>query len=139
MYISKDDVILILCFKMFTLVTFYDIPNLPERVAQLCPTFYDPMDCSLPGSSVLGILQARNWRIAFPSPGVLPDPSTEPRSPALHLDSLLSEPPGKPKNYFSVDLNSFNYIQRLYLVHLNAMLDTHINQKLTWDYKYDLF
>ena len=28
-------------------------------VAQLCPTLWDPMDCSLPGSAVHGILQAR--------------------------------------------------------------------------------
>ena len=27
--------------------------------AKLCPTFCDPMDCNLPGSSVYGILQAR--------------------------------------------------------------------------------
>ena len=36
--------------------------------AQLCPTLSDPMDCSLPGSSVHGILQARvlEWgAIAF--------------------------------------------------------------------------
>ena len=30
-----------------------------SEVAQLCPTLYDPMDCSLPGSSVRGIFQAR--------------------------------------------------------------------------------
>ena len=29
------------------------------EVAQSCPTFRDPMDCSPPGSSVHGILQAR--------------------------------------------------------------------------------
>ena len=29
------------------------------KVAQLCPTLCNPMDCSLPGSSVHGILQAR--------------------------------------------------------------------------------
>ena len=29
------------------------------EVAQLCPTLCDPVDCSLPGSSVQGILQAR--------------------------------------------------------------------------------
>ena len=29
------------------------------RVAQSCPTLCDPVDCSLPGSSVHGILQAR--------------------------------------------------------------------------------
>ena len=38
-------------------------------VTQLCPTLCDPMDCSLPGSSVRGILQARilEW-VAMPSP-----------------------------------------------------------------------
>ena len=30
-----------------------------NKVAQLCPTLRDPMDCSLPGSSVHGIFQAR--------------------------------------------------------------------------------
>ena len=30
-----------------------------SEVAQLCPTFSDPMDCSLPGSSIHGIFQAR--------------------------------------------------------------------------------
>ena len=39
-----------------------------REVAQLCPTLSDPMDCSLPGSSVHGIFQARvlEWgAIAF--------------------------------------------------------------------------
>ena len=30
-----------------------------SEVAQSCPTLHDPMDCSLPGSSVHGIVQAR--------------------------------------------------------------------------------
>jgi len=30
-----------------------------SEVAQLCPTLSDPMDCSLTGSSVHGIFQAR--------------------------------------------------------------------------------
>ena len=36
-------------------------------VAHLCLTLYDPMDCSLPGSSIHGILQARilEW-VAIP-------------------------------------------------------------------------
>ena len=40
-----------------------------SEVAQSCPTVSDPMDCSLPVSSVLGIFQARvlEWgAIAFP-------------------------------------------------------------------------
>ena len=32
----------------------------------------------------------------FPSPGYLPDPRIEPRSPALQADALLSELPGSP-------------------------------------------
>ena len=30
-----------------------------SEVTQLCPTLRDPMDCSLPGSSIHGIFQAR--------------------------------------------------------------------------------
>ena len=39
-----------------------------SEVAQSCPTLSDPMDCSLPGSSIHGIFQARvlEWgTIAF--------------------------------------------------------------------------
>ena len=42
-----------------------------SEVAQLCPTLCDSMDCSLPGSSVHGIFQARvlEWgAIVFPDP-----------------------------------------------------------------------
>ena len=47
----------------------------------------------------MGILQARilEW-VAMPSSRGLPNPGIEPRSSALQVDSLLSEPPGKPKN-----------------------------------------
>ena len=34
----------------------------------------------------------------FPSPGDLPDPWIEPKSPTLQADALLSEPPGKQKD-----------------------------------------
>jgi len=33
--------------------------------------------------------------LPFPSPGDLPDPGIEPRSPAVRADSLPSEPPAK--------------------------------------------
>ena len=37
-------------------------------VAQSCPTLWDPMDCSPPGSSVHGIFQARILEsVAIPS------------------------------------------------------------------------
>ena len=43
-----------------------------NEVAQSCPTLSDPMDCSPPGSSVHGILQARalEWgAVAFSDKG----------------------------------------------------------------------
>ena len=44
------------------------IACMPANSLQLCPTLCNPMDCSLPGSSVHGILQARilEW-VAMPS------------------------------------------------------------------------
>ena len=63
------------------------ISKFKEFVTQLCLILCDPMDCSPPGSSVYGILQANilKW-VPFPSPGDLLDPGIEPmslRSPAL--------------------------------------------------------
>ena len=37
-------------------------------------------------------------QVRIPSPGDLPNPGIEPRSPTLRADSLLAEPQGKPKN-----------------------------------------
>ena len=72
--------------------------------------FATPMDCSLPSSSVQGILQARvlEWA-AFLSPGNLPDPGIEPWSPTLQAGSLPSEPPGKPK-YNILNILIFGFI-----------------------------
>ena len=95
-----------------------------SEVAQSCPTPSDPMDCSLPGSSVHGIFQQEYWSgvsdsfvtlwtvarqtplsvgfprreywsgLPFPSPADLPKVGTEPTSPG---GFLTSEPPGKPE------------------------------------------
>ena len=47
-------------------INWYD--SVKVKVTHLCPALFDPMDCSLPGSSVLGILQSRilEW-VAVPS------------------------------------------------------------------------
>ena len=58
---------------------------------QLCPALR-PF-----GASVHEILQTTQWSgLSFPSLGDLPDPGIELGSPALQVDSLPSEPPGKP-------------------------------------------
>ena len=59
-------------------------------VAQSCLTLCNPMNCSLPGSSVHGILQARILESVA---------EIEPRSCSLQTDSLSSEPPGRQNIY----------------------------------------
>ena len=45
----------------------------------------------------MGFSRQEYWSgLPFPSPGDLPDPGIEPRSPALQADTLPSEPQGKP-------------------------------------------
>jgi len=64
-----------------------------SEVTQLCLTLCYPMDCSPPGFSVHEIFQARilEWVSISFSRG-----SSQPRSPTLQADTLISEPPGKP-------------------------------------------
>ena len=78
-------------------------------VAQLCPALCNPRDCSLPGSSVHGILQARILEWPCPPPGDLPKPDLKPRSPTLQEDSLLSEPPGK--THYSLVSEFFHHLK----------------------------
>ena len=66
---------------------------------QLCLTLCNPMDCSPPGSSVHGILQARMWEwVALLSSRDLLNPGIKPvslTSPALAGSFFTTEPPGK--------------------------------------------
>ena len=69
-------------------------------IVQSCPPPYNPMDCSPPGSSVHGILQARvlEW-VAIPSSRGLPDPGIELASlssPALVGGFSTTDPLRKP-------------------------------------------
>ena len=56
--------------RPFTPVLWF---HLALPVAQSCPTLCDPMDWSLPGSSVHGISRQEYWsELPFPPPGALP-------------------------------------------------------------------
>ena len=50
--------------------------------------------------------------LPFPSPGDLPDPGIDPKSPALQVDSLTAEPQEKPKN---TGVDSLSILQRIFL------------------------
>ena len=66
-------------------------------VAKSCLALLTPwaVDCQ---AHCLWDFPGKNTEVGcpFPSPGDLPDPGLESRSPALQADSLLAEPPGKP-------------------------------------------
>ena len=68
-----------------------------SEFAQSCLTLHDPMDCSLPGSSVHGSFQAGvlEWgAVALPLPGI------KPLSPALADRFLLTAPWGKSQSFY---------------------------------------
>ena len=56
------------------------INNITVLVTQLCLTLCDPLDCSLPGSSIHGIFQARVLEWVAISFSRDPDPGIEPGS-----------------------------------------------------------
>ena len=65
------------------------------KVTPLCPTLCDPRDYI----QSMDFSRPAYWSgLPFPSPGGLPNPRIEPRSPALQADSLPAEPLGKSKN-----------------------------------------
>ena len=82
---------------MKTVVCMFIKVEVKVLVAQLCLTLCDPMDCSPPGSSAHGILQARvlEW-VAIPFSRGSSQPRDRSGSPALQADSLQSEPLEKP-------------------------------------------
>ena len=68
------------------------------KLTQSCLTLCNPVDCSPPGSSVLGILQARILEgVAMPFSKVLSHPGVKPESLISLISLLPLVPPGKPK------------------------------------------
>jgi len=86
-------------------------------VTQSCSTLCDLMDCSLPVSSVPGILQARMLeQVTIPTPWDLPDPGIKLASlasPALAGSFFIIPPLGKP----------------IYIVKLNKASKLGLNQE----------
>ena len=90
-------------------------------VTHSCLTLCNPMDCSPPGSPVHGIFQARilEW-VPFSSPGDLPSPGIEPRSP-LQADFLPTELQG-----------NFQKLVKGKIKYLSCMCYTGIARILEW-------
>ena len=77
---SKEHVIeALVCAKLLRCVQIFVTPWTVAHQAPLSMGFY----------------RQGYWGRKIPSPGDLPNPGMEPRSPALQADALTSEPPGK--------------------------------------------
>ena len=72
-------------------------------VTNSCPILCDPINCSPPGSSVVGFpRQEYCCGLSFPSPGDLPDPQIEPVSCiSRRMDSLSLSHQGSVCNFKS--------------------------------------
>ena len=102
------------------------------EVARLYLTLCDPMDYSLPASSVHGILQARilEW-VAIPFSRGSSWPKD--RFPALQADSLPAEPQGKPLDELNV--KSLSHVQLSvtpWTVAYQAPLPMGLSKQLYW-------
>ena len=65
---------------------------------KLCPTLYDPIDCSPQAPLSMEFPRQEYWSGSkFPSPGDFLNPGIEPTSPVLAGGFFTTEPPGKPK------------------------------------------
>ena len=94
------------------------------KVAQLCLTLCDPMDYT-----VHGILQARILEWLSPSPGDLPNPGIEPRSPTLQTDSLPNEPQGKMCVYIHTSLRTLLYKNLMVTTKQKSVIDIHTKKE----------
>ena len=69
-----------------------------------CLTLCDPWTVACQAPLTREFFRQEYWSgLPCLSPGDLPNPGIKSRSPALHADSLLSEPPGKPPDCHTRD------------------------------------
>ena len=88
--------------------------------------FCNPRDCSLPGSSVHGISQARTleWgAISFFRD--LPHSGAEPASPTLTSKSFTTEPPGSQHTYIHINtyICTYTYIHHIHSLRCFSLID----------------
>ena len=91
------------CYKLFIEMT----SDICAKLLQSCPTLCDPMDYSLPGSSVHGIFPGKNTGVGchFPLQGIFL--TQELNLSAFQTDYLLTELRGKPHLFIVLYLTSF--------------------------------
>ena len=100
-------------------------------VTQPCLTLCDPMNCSLPGSSIHGILQAGilEW-VAMPSSRGSSQPGIKPASPALQADSLLPEPSLKLIIYICTYIYMYIHTHTHIYIHIRVYVYEYIHKSI---------
>ena len=93
-------------------VSYLAIGFLLLLVASCGRLFSDPRTVARQAPLSMKFSRQEYWNgLPFPSPGDVPDPGIEPRSPTLQADALTSEPPGKPNLLESSIFLKINYKQ----------------------------
>ena len=98
---------------------------------------FDPLDCSLPGSSVHGDSPGKTTGVGwpFPSPENLPNPWIVPKSPTLQVDSLHLSHQGNPVFsllYFNSSVTFITLPNFSHLFFFNCLIMSFIVY-LNWD------
>ena len=77
-------------FQVFSVfLPLFILKKVKVLVTQLCPTLCDPRTVAHQAPLSMGFSRQEYWsKQPFPSPGDIPDPEIEPRSPTLQADSL---------------------------------------------------
>ena len=76
-----------------------------------------PWTVAYQASLSMGFSRQEYWSgLPFPSPGDLPDPGIEPRSPTLQADALPSEPPGKPHTKEAKEFQTTAQLPSFYII-----------------------
>ena len=128
-----------LLFLLLNLVMF--LKSISGWFITLCPTehlAHSENHSFVPNSAILWMVahqaplfkrfsRQEYWNgLPFPSPGDLPDPGIEPRSPALQADSLPSEPPEWVDEWMSEQVSGWVFICIASLISLGVVADQRV-------------
>ena len=92
-----------------------------------------PVGCSLPAPLSMGFSRQEYWSgLLFPSPGDLPDPETEPGSPALPADSTDWATRDCHSNHYVVSNNEIPGPLKIGALYLSSCLLGHEISSLAW-------
>ena len=88
----------------------------------VCPTLFDPIDCTLLGSSVLGFPRQEYWSgSSCPPPGDLPTVGLNPHFLCLLHWQADSLPPGKPRYVYFIAIKVIEKKKKIGLLSLRSL------------------